>query len=625
LACAGIGGAVLLPARDRLLHLPAWFEFALAYFLGQALLASAFLCFALIGRLRFVEVAVSLTMGLIGLVGYLRRTSPFSCARNAGLRWPGTTIPLPWKLVTVAAAAVTLLGFTTIGGSVSGDAMAYYMVVPKLVAYSGQLSVLPGYESFSVGLPAEMLLAALTCLGMPNVTPRIFSWFNFLPMIVLFVGLAGQCGLAIRGKILAVVIPLTSSAVLVLWGSGKTDLFAVGPALCAVVFALASWEQSGKKIAVALSGLFAGFAVLFKLSYLLPLVLALTVIIVWRDLFHFWQRRRDNMRTPALILVWSNSGAALSFSLAFVCGVAPFVIQSLVLYGSIAGPKLETTAWFSPQTTLRLVLTYPLALTYGRYWAQFGTLSPLVIGLLPFLIYLPKLREWGTSQLAALSMGAAIGLVAWIALLPSVFMPRYFLINLLMLGIPAAAAGETFSLRGRWRSNIVAAASLAALAAIPAQVDVQESPSFGITSTARVLSDPADDLLVAGELASYARAHHAINALAAPSDRIFLLTYYRYWLRPDLLMRVNTNAELRPFALAKQPSESLCQDFWTTFRAGGYRFILLDARLIPIGKYLLDHTPPEVKVRIIFSEGTLTAYEIAPIEQTERPALQGAS
>jgi hypothetical protein len=415
-------------------------------------------------------------------------------------------------------------------------------------------------------------------------------------------------------------MPLTSSAVLVLWGSGKTDLFALGPALCAVVFALASWEESGKKIAVALSGLFAGFAVLFKLSYILPLVPPLALMIVWRDLFHFWQHRRDDMRKSALILVRSNSGTALRFSLAFVCGVAPFAIQSLVLYGNIAGPKLDTTAWFSPATTLRLVFTYPLALTYGRYWGQFGTLSPLVIGLLPFLICLPRLREWGPSQLAALSVGAVTGLIAWIALFPSVFMPRYFLIDLLLLGIPAAAAGEAFSLRGRWHSNVVVVASLVALAAVPAQVEAQVSPSFDVITTARVLRDYSDDLLVAGELASYARAHHAINALAAPGDRIFLLTYYRYWLRPDLLTRVNTNTELRPFALAKQPSVSLCRDFWTNFQAGGYRFILLDASLIPIGKYLLDHIPPREKARVVFSEGALTAYEIVPMMETQGPS-----
>ena len=618
LASAGIGGIVLLPVRGRWLYFSALLEFVLAYFLGQALLATAFLGFALVGQLRFVEVTASLTIGSIGFVIYLWRTAAFAAVRNVGVRRLGIALPLPWILLTVAAAAVTLLGFTTIGGTVAGDAIAYYMVVPKLVAYSGQLNVLPGYESFSVGLAAEMLLAALTCLGMPGVTPRIFSWFNFLPMTVLIVGLAGQCGMTVRGKILAVTIPLTSSAVLVLWGSGKTDLFAVGPALCAVVFALASWEESGKKIAVALSGLFAGFAVLFKLSYMLPLVPALVLMIIWRDLFHFWQHRRDDMRRSALILMRSNSGTALSFSLAFVSGVAPFVVQSLVLYGSIAGPKLETTAWFSPGTTLRLVFTYPFALTYGRYWAQYGTLSPLVIGLLPLLIYFPRLRDWGASQLAALSVGAVTGLIAWIALLPSVFMPRYFLINLLLLGIPAAAAGEAFSQRGRWPSNTVVLASLAALAAIPAQVDAQEGASFGGTSTARILREPNDDLLVAGGLAPYARAHHALNAVAAPGDRIFLLTYYRYWLRPDLLMRVNTNAELRPFALAKQPSESLCRSFWTNFRRGGYHFILLDARLIAIGKYLLDHIPPGMTAHVVFSDGALTAYEMTPIEQTEQ-------
>ena len=617
LASVGIGGLVLLPLRDRLLSLPVWIEVTLAYFLGQALIASVLLCLALTGRLRFVEVTASLAVGSVGLIAYLWRTQAFSFALRADMRSLGNAIPLSWKLVTVAAAAVTVRGFTTLGSSVSGDAIAYYMVVPKVVAYSGKLILLPGYEAFSVGVPAEMLLAALTCLGMPNMSPRIYSWFNFLPMIMLFAGLAGQCGLAVRGRILAVVIPLTSSAVLVLWGSGKTDLFALGPALCAAVLALASWEKRGREIAVGLSGLFVGFATVFKLSYMLPLVPALAVMIVWRDLVHFWHQRRDGMRKAALVLFRSICGTAVRFSFAFVCGLTPFLIQSFALHGNIVGPEVETTAWFSPATTFRLLATYPLALTYGRYWAQFGTLSPLVIGLLPFLIYLPRLREWSASKLAALSVGTAIGLIAWIALLPAVFMPRYFLANLLMLGVPAAAAGEAFSRRGRWHSRLVAVASLVALAAIPAQVNAQWFPSFDITSTAGVLRDPADDLLGAGGFASYAHAHHAINALAAPGDRVFLLSYYRYWLRPDLIASTNSGAELGLFVGSTRPSEPLSRDFWTVFQAGGYHFLLLDTNIVPKAKEFLDHIPPGVKARVVFSEGVLAAYEIAPSTSAE--------
>ena len=231
------------------------------------MLASLFLCLALTGRLGFVGVTASLAVGSVGFIIYLWRNSAFLCAQGAGVRRLGSAIPLLWKLVTLAAAVVTLLGVTTLGGSISGDAIAYYMVVPKVVAYSGKLIPLPGYESSLLACPQRCCWPPLTCLGMPNLTPRIFSWFNFLPMVMLLSGLAGQCGLAVRGRILAVVIPLTSSAVLLLWGSGKTDLFAVGPALCAAVLALASWEERGRKDAVVLSGLFGGFAIVFKLSY----------------------------------------------------------------------------------------------------------------------------------------------------------------------------------------------------------------------------------------------------------------------------------------------------------------------------------------------------------------------
>ena len=204
----------------------------------------------------------------------------------------------------------------------------------------------------------------------------------------------------------------------------------------------------------------------------------------------------------------------------------------------------------SPATTFRLLATYPLALTYGRYWAQFGTLSPLVIGLLPFLIYMPR-QERCASKLAALSVGRNWPRSHGCAVSGGLH-AALFLANLLMLGIPAAAAGDVQP-AGRMALHLVAVgvARCASDCAGPG----------GRTVTPRFRCSPrpdgscatlTNDLLGSGGLAPYERAEHALNALAAPGDRIFLFSYYRYWLRPDLLLRVDPTADPRPFSSRPQ-------------------------------------------------------------------------
>ena len=247
LASVGIGGLVLLPLRDRLPFL-AWTELTLAYFLGQALLASLFLCLALTGRLGFVEVTASLAVGSVGFIIYLWRNSALLFAQGAALGTVGECNP-------------PSLEAGGIGGGCRDAARRHdagrqyyrrcYRVLYGRAQGRGlfrQTDRAPGLRDFLCWPARRDALGRLDLPGYAEPDPQDLLLVQFLADDrAVRPDWLGQCGLAVRGRILAVVIPLTSSAVLVLWGSGKTDLFALGPALCAAVLALASWERAGQE------------------------------------------------------------------------------------------------------------------------------------------------------------------------------------------------------------------------------------------------------------------------------------------------------------------------------------------------------------------------------------------
>lgn len=581
----------------------------IAYFFGQALLAVALMFLALCGYFNALTVAVAVGTGCAIASFCLWRGSAafFNIPRRLAFAWSALTTG--WRVIAVLALLLAALGFTAIGGTLEGDAIAFNSAVAKLLANRGQLSPLPGYEAFSaVGMLSEVLSAALLVLGIPDLSFRIFSWFNFLPTVLLFAVISGQCGLGPRGKLVACIVPLTSTAVISLFGSGKVDLFAVGPALCACVLALGSWTELRKWPAIALSGVFCAFSVTFKLSYALPLLPTVGLLIVWPTLVGFFSNDRAQLKSVLPRLVFPCAFAGLIFSAGFILAFSPHLIKNLTFYGGLPGIGLESTSWFSRATTLRILLTYPLALTYGSYWGQLGNISPLVICFLPMLLCVPHSGGFAKSRVVAVAVSSLFGLLLWLCFLPSVLMPRYMLAILLLFAIPAAFAAEKFSFRSRRHSALIVWIILATVFYVPFSARANE-PRLSPVNTLRYLKSPSETALIAGPLESYAEAHRAINLTARPNDKVLMLTYYRYWLRPDLLQNTSTTEELLSLTRGEN-EEDVLNGFWDRVRAKGFNILLVDVNLFPVAVKMLDKAPASVRMKKIYSSGVLSAYQI---------------
>jgi hypothetical protein len=289
------------------------------------------------------------------------------------------------------------------------------------------------------------------------------------------------------------------------------------------------------------------------------------------------------------------------FGAGFACAFAPHVIKNLILLDTALGEN-KPGAYFALATTLRIVLSYPFALTYGNYWAQFGTLSPLILAFTPLLAWLIRPARWRDSKLAALGFSTIFGVLLWIALLPSIFMPRYFLASLLMCGIPVAAGADMMSRRRGLLCWIIPMAVLVTLLATPNYAN-HRSRVFDTRQTFQYPIGENEDCLISSPYNDDCEVQTAINAAASSGERVFLFAYNRFWLRPDLLETVNTQNE---YKLLTQSTE----DFWAKFRARNFRFILLDTILFNTATSILESAPEGIILRELHRANHLVAYEV---------------
>ncbi len=600
LASVGAGVLGLRPAPVLTAALPRWLVLALEYFVGQGVLATLFLALGLAGC--FSPAWLLPPLGLLAIVGAgsiaVRWPHSVADATRAWRAWRAASVT--WQVVSAATAGLFLYGFTSVAGWLVVDSPAFYMAMSRFIAGTGQLTALPGYEGFSaVGLFGELHMAALFTLGMDGTTPRVLSWVAFIPTIAVVYGLARLCGLGRRGAVITVAAAVSSTSIASLWGAGKTDLFPLGPALAACLVIVALWHRDRLGPAPFIAGLLFGSAALAKVSYIVAFLPALAILMVWQ---------RAHVRRLGLVgLVTAAVPIGLAFSAGFLFMFGQNLVKNSVILGTPFA-SFEIDPMFSAATVRRLLLTYPFALTYGRYWAQLGTLSPIVLAFLPLVpAYLRWPARWPESRLLAVSLAATAGLLTWVVLFPSIVMLRYFEATLLLFALPAAAAAEVATRRSALLAWIVPAGILVTLAVTPRQTII---PTFSsLHATLAMVAGPHQLCKGSSPFEADCQAEVEINQAAQPGDRVLGLSYLRFWLDPGLVRIMSTSTEVGQ--LRHCPDGPCSADaFWARVRKTGYRFILSDTASHPLPAGVLETPPPDIELRRLFTAGTISSWEI---------------
>ena len=573
-----------------------------AMLLGQGVLANVWLLIGLTGWFKtWVVAAVLMACVLVGW----RSARPLliTLVRSSGGQWLAIrSEKRSWRfLAYLLIAQIVVMGLGAMFMPARGDAVAFYMTVAKYMAHYERLTPLPGmYHNFTqVGLQGEMHYAALMSLGSESAA-KGFVWPTSLAGLGMLLAIGGVVGLRRRGKWIAVAMYFTSTAVTLISVDAKVDLFAAAMGVAAIYWALRTTDNPWS--AAGLCGLFTSLAAVAKFSYIGALVPGVFALLVWRRL----TVRRDSDRLKSMILTGLGV-LAIWGGCALLAGAA-HLVKNGVLFGQPLTPFVGTgndwhvQNWFANDGGEAIVrwihMTYPLALFYGDYGMQYGTLSPLILAFFPLVMLSWRHAKPLRSPLFQVTVSAIFGLVVFTCLSPNVFAPRYVLAPLLILILPAAVGAQLALESGR-RSRVLSVAIVGAVIVVllgRLSLDVSRGGRDAVKYGVGRFIDPERLLPDCGSA-------EVINAHAGDGEPVVLMSYYCYWVRPDLIRSCLTAEQLTP--MGKLPTS---KQRWEWLYQRGVRLILLDARSfgaetpesITTGLLSTSEVPDDLAVKVLY-------------------------
>jgi hypothetical protein len=540
---------------------------ATAFLTGLAIL-SALLTFAgLLGQIRIIPLLIMLLPGLLAIVNRYSLFSLFLCRFKSALKQV-FSLPKKW-LVVVIALCLLIIGCGLGAWMLPpiGDAAAFYMLYAKLIAASGTLEPMESMYNFStIGLPIELHYASLILLSDVNAA-KLFMLPVALSVCVFLNGIVRLCGGGKIALILSSCLLFSSYTFYYYSFDGKVDLVAAAFGLAAVYLLLQAYQNQLSYKLLALSGWFVGLATMAKFSYIPVLVSSMMFLILF--LVSSKHMRQNNPSSVFRVISIDIFKMCCLFAILGVIAWIPQLIKNWMLFDAPLAPFFGLTdknwlnqEWFNQEVTRRILLTYPFALVYGRYPMQGGGLSFLFIAFLPFLFWL-NTKSCNRTLLFAVTFSGLVSLAVWMLIRPSVIAPRYILATLLLF-VPVLAIAVEHALKKINNSKlvehtVVAATLLAILISFWHLLPVPSALLSKIRGNDQVCSlAPAE-----------CRILQHLNSISLPGERIFIASYYPYWLKASLLKCRETGKEKDSFLRAKDPIEWL--------KVNGFNYIFIDA------------------------------------------------
>ena len=461
-----------------------------------------------------------------------------------------------WKIVILFLFLVIILELlAAFIKAPFGDAEAYYMTYPKLLAYSDKLIAMPGiYHQFStMGIISELHYAAIMKCASFHYA-KFFVVFPGAASLILIAFFCKSLNCGYKGILTAIVMLLTSTTFSFFLSDGKTELLALAPALAAFYLIYSGGKQNFSRNIIA-AAIFAGTAIVIKISYLASFMPAILLFI---GLISF-------KREKSLSNLFKNY---ILFGIFVFAACIPLIIKNIILFGEPLAPliyfnadnSITTQQWFDSGTTLKIILTYPLALIFGKYPMQGGNLSILFLFLLPFAIIKFKSIASGHRKYFYLILCAVLGLILYIIFYPSVFSPRYFLPVIIILIPVFAYATEQFlsSMKSSRFANMLIILGLTG-ALLTSFVKERNLLSYFV-SDSKIVQSP------------YYEAFKEFNSITDSDDRIYFHCYYGWWLKDELLANMNSAEDEEK--LFTRPD-----DFLNNLKKHKFKYLIVDCSI----------------------------------------------
>jgi len=622
------------------------------FLIGLSSFAAIWLILGLLGQ--FTVLAILSALAVIFLLSFfvwkdfLRLCKKIREIINSS--W--AELPFSWKILVILIAILMIFfSFGAILLPPLGDAEAYYMVLPKMMAETGVLKPQPNYYEFSkLGFIGEAHYAALMALANFHAA-KFFVWLTTFAAIGSIISIGTNLNLKLKGQIIALAILLTSTTFTNYITDGKIDIFSASFGLAAYYWVLETKKRD--LVSFILTGLFLGLAVVTKLSNIIGIIPGIAIIIIWnsynnaKEIKSFWQefltKTAYNLfitflffglaTVPHLIknsilfnnplaisnkyenFQWSNpvwSPAAVTKATFVVKPpqtetvptVSPLPVQ---IVGNVTEPKpsskfekilvflKKSLSDFKKASAFLIKFSsYPIAFIYGERGGQGGNLSVLVLAFLPFLFF-RSLNYYQKQVLLMFSLCLAI----WIVVRAAAVTPRYILPTLLIF-IPLVAAKTELILELKKnqfiKSLIWICLFVVILGTLASNLYMWQRFNWVFIKQ----TNPA---------ALYGPHYPPLNFInneAKKNDRVFLLGYYGFFLRGDLLANLDNEEEKMDIIFYLKPSP------WEYLYERNFKYVIVQkAPHLVAEDYLIQNIETsQFKIKKIYSDPLTDIYSL---------------
>ncbi len=587
-------GLILLKviSAQKIHQWPVLVQFCSGFLLGQGVLANLWLLLGLLSW--FKKPVILVIIILIAIIGTLT-LRPFFQTIKPEFRKIIEAIKkltLIWKIFfSLLIILVLCFAIGSIIKSPTGDAEAFYMVLPKIMAYTGTLQPPANYISFSqIGLSGEMHFAALMVIAGP-VASKFFVWFTALAAAVMLLIIGRLAGLKAKGQIIVLILLFTSTAFTNYIMDGKVDVFGAAFGLAAYYWVLQTKRENGWT-PLALTGLFAGLAFIAKFSNILVISPGILTILSW-NIYSDSRKIKESFKRFVISAIISLGIIGLFI---FISAI-PHLTKNAIIYGEPLAPffffKPQGSSWieqvwYSAQTTKFILLTYPFALTFGQYPMQDGNLSVLIFAFLP-LIFLKQNNSIIKKQILTVAL---IGLAIWMIMRPSVLSPRYILATLLLFGVVMASGFENLLNQQKYYIlKFIGISMMLVILLVSIAGQWRLSKLF-----VRLIFGRID--IRSLNTGAYFPALDFINKSYSPSDQIFIAGAYRYFLRPEILVNI-------------KPPDGLTVTWEYLYNKGYNKIVIQKDSSLFVLKDLENNPPPDwLETKMIYDDFRTTIFSI---------------
>lgn len=543
-----------------------------AFIAGAGIVSMILITLAGLYQISSILVVLILTVGLISGLNPLRNFWPSHSAKNI------FTFNRSDKVLL--ALSVSVLAVSTLYSSarLSYDSTAVYFSDAKITALARHILFFTN-DSFvaSVYQTAIQFTALMQVFG--DQSARLLSWISGLVIIIIGISLGEKTGISRRGKLIYLVLIVTSTAFMDLMGDGKVDLFSSAPAIAAVYWIfIESRESSVNKSLLILGGFLIGLAMAAR-----PFNVFLMGIFTFFFYLQTFLFRRNGkiMNFQRIIQSWFWLGIGI------IGPIAYHLFANWIILGNPLAPLTNTLhtnsvdwQWaFDPNQLFAVRILYPFVVTFLNSPQSLGNISPLFIAFVPAVLsrkFKANIRL--SKDLQRLLIISSITVLIWIFAYFTVVEIRYVFFLWIILFIPAAEitavlleSGDTFF------RNILYTAIIGLLLFINLRTVYI---SLGTYSPIDRQGNPQcfDNVFCA-----YLRT---INKEARPGDRVLTLGSYRYYLRTDLFA-CSTKAD--EYQKLQELSQVSPDAFWQEIYRQGYKYIA----------YENDYTTRHLQLKII--------------------------